>query len=398
MYTHEGPTYFPLRVYLFAVLFTTLAGCGSDRDSIPLVQGSNGAVSISGEAVVGGSLSASVSDPDGVAAGSESYQWYSDGDSIAGATSASYTLTQNEGGELVTVVARYTDNTGLRETVESAPTDIQAAFNLGALYVHGLVDGAVCEIFAVDSSGAAAATALASGTTSSGLASFGELVPVDGTALISCTGGTYVDEATGVVLDAPATRAVVNVVSDAVFTVSPLTEIATQLAAATGDLNTAISTHNVAVATNFGVFGDITVIAPTNLATTAASNDEAGRYATALALISQLDANDPGASSADIITNLSADLANGTFSQSTVDAFDQAVIDVQTSPVAGNLDNDALLAVQSAISNAPEPAQFDGLSATIPNDQVAPLTGNVIVTDVNFGEDRVVAQTNVATT
>ena len=66
-----------------------------------------------------------------------------------------------------------------------------------------------------------------------------QLVPVDGTALISCSGGTYVDEATGLVLDAPATRAVVYVDSDAIFTVSPLTEIATQLAEAAGDLNTA---------------------------------------------------------------------------------------------------------------------------------------------------------------
>ena len=300
--------------------------------------------------------------------------------------------------KLLSVVVRYTDDSGLRETVESASVDIQAAFNLGALYVHGLVDGALCEISAVDSSGVAASTALASGTTSSGLVSFGELVPIDGTALISCSGGTYVDEATGLVLDAPATRAVVNVDGDAIFTVSPLTEIATQLAEAAGDLNTAVSTYNAAIGINFGVSGDITEIAPTNLATTAANNDDAGRYATALALISQLDANDPGASSADIINNLSADLADGTLSQSSLDDFNAAVVDLGTSAVAGNLNNEALLVVESAINNAPEPAVFDGLSATIPNDQATPLAGNVTVTDVNFGEDRVVAQTDVQTT
>ena len=386
------------KVFLFAVLFTTLVGCGSDRDSLPLVAGSNGVASISGDAVVGEALSASVTDSDGVQSGSESYQWYSDGDPISGATSSSYTLTQDEGSESVTVVVRYTDSAGLRETVESAPVDIQAAFALGALYVHGLVDGAVCDISAVDSSGVAESTPLASGTTSSGLVSFGDLVPVDGTALISCTGGTYVDEATGEEFGAPPTRAVVNVVGDAVFTVSPLTEIATQLAAAAGDLNTAISTHNEAVNISFGVFGDITEIAPTDLTTTAASNDEAGRYATALALISQLDANDPDASSADIISNLSVDLADGTFSQSALDDFNQAVTDLGTSPVAGNLDSEALLTVQSAINNAPEPAVFDGLSATIPNDQATPLAGNVTVTDVNYGEDRVIAQTDVQTT
>ena len=386
------------KIFLIAALFTTLVGCGTDRDGTPLVQGSNGVASISGEAVVGETLSAAVSDSDGVQSGSESYQWYSDGDLIAGATSSSYTLSADEGGETVTVVVRYTDTSGLRETVESGPIDIQAAFNLGALYVHGLVDGAVCEISAVDASGVAASTPLASGTTSSGLVSFSGLVPIDGTALVSCSGGTYVDEVTGLVLDAPVTRAVVNVDDDAIFTVSPLTEIATQLAEAAGDLNTAVSTYNNAVGVNFGVFGDITEIAPTNLATTAASNDEAGRYATALALISQVDASDAGATSADIINNLGADLADGTFSQASLDDFNAAVVDLGTSAVAGNLDSTALLVVESAINNAPEPAVFDGLSATIPNDQTMPLAGNVTVTDVNFGEDRVVAQTDVQIT
>ena len=386
------------KVFLCAVLFATLAGCGSDRDSTPLVQGSNGVASLSGEAVVGETLSASISDSDGVRSGSESYQWFSDGDLISDATSSSYTLSADEGGESVTVVVRYTDNSGLRETVESAALDIQAAFTLGALYVHSLVDDAFCEIFAVDSSGVAASTALASGTTSSGLASFGELIPIDGTALISCIGGTYVDEVTGLVLDAAPTRAVVNVDGDAVFTVSPLTEIATQLAEAAGDLNTAISTYNDAIATNFGVYGDITETAPTNLATTAANNDEAGRYATALALISQLDANDPVASSADIINSLSADLLDGTFSQSSLDDINAAFVDLGTSAVAGNLNGEATLIVQDAINNEPEPAVFEGLSATIPNDQAAPLEGNVTVTDANFGEDKVVAQTDVQTT
>ncbi|MGB5447946.1 MAG: VCBS domain-containing protein [Woeseiaceae bacterium] len=386
------------KVLLIAVLFTTLVGCGSDRDGTPLVQGSNGVASLSGEAVVGETLSVLLSDPEGVQPGSVSYQWFSDGDQIPGATAPSYTLSQDEGGESVSVLVRYTDASGLRETVESAPIDIQAAFNLGARYVHGLVDGALCEISAVDASGVAASTPLASGTTSSGVVNFGALVPIDGTALISCSGGTYVDEATGIVLDAPATRAVVNVDSDAIFTVSPLTEIATQLAVAAGDLNTALSIYNAAVSVNFGVFGDITEIAPTNLATTAASNDEAGRYATALALISQVDASDAGASSTDIINNISTDLADGTFSQSTVDTFNAAVTDVGASAVAGNLNSDALLTVQSAINNAPEPAVFDGLSATIPNDQTTPLAGKVIVTDVNFGEDKVVAQTGVQTT
>ncbi|MDJ0759478.1 MAG: VCBS domain-containing protein [Woeseiaceae bacterium] len=386
------------RFYVLAAILATLVGCGSDRDSVPQVGGSNGVVSISGDPVVGGSLFASVTDSDGVQSGSQSYQWYSDGDAIPGATTSGYRLTSDEGGEAVTVIIRYTDDNGLRETVESDPVDIQAAFDLAAVYFHGLVDGALCDISAVDATGVAASTPLASGTTSAGLVSFGPLVPVDGTALISCTGGTYVDESSGNVLDAPDTRAVINVVGDALFTVSPLTEIATQLAIAAGDLNTAISTFNAAVGVNFGVSSDITAILPTELVSEAALNDDAGRYATALALISQLDANDAGASAGDIINDLGADLADGTFSTTTLDDFNTAVVDLGTSAVASNLNNEALLVVQSAINNAPEPAVFDGLSATIPNDQTMQLAGNVTVTDVNFNEDRVVAQTDVQTT
>ena len=229
------------KVFFGAALLATLVGCSSGRDSIPLVQAPNGTASISGDAVVGGTLSASVTDPDGVESGSESYQWVSDGDQIAGATASSYTLTQNEGGEAVSVIVRFTDSAGLRETAVSASVDIQAAFSLAALYVHGPVDAADCDIAAVDPLGVVG-TPLSSGTTVSGSVSFGDLVPVDGTALIACTGGTYVDEATGAVLDAPDTRAVVNVDSDAVFTVSPLTEIAAQLAELAGDLNLATST------------------------------------------------------------------------------------------------------------------------------------------------------------
>ncbi|MEL7024253.1 MAG: VCBS domain-containing protein [Pseudomonadota bacterium] len=385
------------RVVLSVILLALFAGCSSDRDSVPLVESSNGSATISGDAVVGGTVTASASDPDGVVAGTESYQWYSNGAAINGATSASYTLTSAEGGAAVTVVIRYTDSPGLRETVESSPLEIQAAFALGALYVHGLVDGASCEIAAIDATGMVG-TALGSGDSTMGSVSFGDLVPVDGAALISCTGGTYVDEATGNVLDAPDTRAVVNVGADAVFSVSPLTEIAVQLAELAGDLNSAVTTYNESVGINFAVTTNITETTPTDLASTAAANDDAGRYATALALISQLDANDMMASAGQIIADLSMDLFDGTFSQTALDDFGQAIMDIAGSPIAENLNADALMTVEGAINNLPEPATFEGLSASIPNDQTDPATGRVIVNDVNFGEDIVVAQTDVQTT
>ena len=385
------------KVLLISLLSAFLIGCGSDRSNIDPVASSNGSASVSGDAVVGQTLAASITDPDGIEAGSESYQWYSDGALISGATSASYTLSPSEGGGAVRVVVRYTDSAGLRETVESSPLSIQAAFALSATYVHALVDGAACEIAAVGVDGAAG-DSLGAGTTSNGLVSLGSLVPLDGAALVSCVGGTYVDEASGIELDAPMSRAVVNVTGDAAFTVSPLTEIAVALAEQAGDLNQALVQFNASVGVNFAVSENITEVTPSDIASAALDNDEAGKYATALALISQLDATQVTQTAGEVIAAIAADLADGVLTQEAIDAFNQAAIDIASSPVGGNLNADALSQVSGAVNNVPEAATFEGLSASIANDQVAPLTGTVTVNDVNFGEDAATPQTDVATT
>ena len=163
-------------------------------------------------------------------------------------------------------------------------------------------------------------------------------------------------------------------------------------------MNQALSQFNGSVGVNFGVSANITEITPSDIAAAPLSNDEAGKYATALALISQLDATDATKTAAEVIAAIAADLVDGVLSQETIDAFNQAANDITSSPVGGNLNADALSQVSDAVNNVPEPATFEGLSASIPNDQVAPLTGTVTVNDVNFGEDTVVPQTDVATT
>lgn len=61
---------------------------------------------------------ASILDEDGL--GSLSYQWKADGEDIVGATLRTYTLTANEVGKTITVVASYSDNLGNLESVESS--------------------------------------------------------------------------------------------------------------------------------------------------------------------------------------------------------------------------------------------------------------------------------------
>ncbi|EEV87653.1 hypothetical protein HMPREF0198_2185, partial [Cardiobacterium hominis ATCC 15826] len=89
----------------------------------PTPPGTNheGTVSITGEAKVGETLTATVNDDDGVPA-NVTYQWLANGVAIAGATGSSYQLTAAEAGKTISVRATYTDNAQHSEAPTSAAT------------------------------------------------------------------------------------------------------------------------------------------------------------------------------------------------------------------------------------------------------------------------------------
>ena len=180
------------------------------------------------------------------------------------------------------------DNNAGTPTPTPTPT-----FSAEATLVKGLVNGASCELFQVTALGVMG-DSLANGTTLNGQVDFGNSIEYQGTALIECSpGGTYTDEATGNPMVAPMLRAIVDLNGNISSVVSPLTEIATQLAEADGNLNLALSTYNDSVADAFGFDADITNVVPTDLNTTVATDNESGEHGTLLALFSQLNANDP---------------------------------------------------------------------------------------------------------
>ena len=391
------------KTLFYSALFAVLVGCGSSRDTAEGPANLKGSAAIAGELRVGQTLTVSVTEPNGILSGSESYQWYRSAEPldelIAGATSSSYTLTAEDDGEEIYVVIRYTDSLGNRETNVSSPSsEVAGAFTVAVTFIHGLVDGASCNIFELDDAGVASATSAATGSTTAGVVNFDGLVPIDGNALIECTGGTYIDEATLLVLDAPDTRAIVVVDGDTSFTVSPLTEIAAQRAEAEGDFNTALTTHNDLVAAVFGLDGDITEVQPTDLSTTPVSDDAPGAYAIALALLSELDALDPGSTTAEIIEELAADLEDGFLSDEALLDVNAARAELATSPYASQIDFDVVQAVEDALNNTPEPATFEGLNGIATVGSATPATGTVTVSDVNFGEDTIVPQTDTAAT
>ena len=88
-----------------------------------------GAVTISGTAAVGETLTADASavmDPDGPETLQFSYQWLASDVLIAGATSRTYTLTENETGETIRVRASYINGFGAPVNVTSEATESAA--------------------------------------------------------------------------------------------------------------------------------------------------------------------------------------------------------------------------------------------------------------------------------
>ena len=87
-------------------------------------QNHEGTVSITGEAKVGSTLTATVTDGDGFAADNVQYQWLRDGQPIDKANGSTYTLSKDDAGHKITVQATYKDNAGHDENPTSETTDI----------------------------------------------------------------------------------------------------------------------------------------------------------------------------------------------------------------------------------------------------------------------------------
>ena len=89
-----------------------------------------GAPTINGTALVGETLTASmlgISDADGLANASYTYQWLADDADINGATASSYTLVAADAGKAIKVTVSFTDDEGNEESVTSAATGTVAA-------------------------------------------------------------------------------------------------------------------------------------------------------------------------------------------------------------------------------------------------------------------------------
>ena len=156
--------------------------------------------------------------------------------------------------------------------------------SLGAF--NAATKGAVCQFEKPDGS------SLGSGTTGDdGLVNVNLSEDYSGIAIITCTGGTYTDEATGSeVSPAPTLRVALNYSGQTAVIASPVSEIAYQIASANDDLAN-IDYYNADIADELGLDGiDIATQLPTDLNNEAAADDAAGRFGLILAAISQYGA------------------------------------------------------------------------------------------------------------
>ncbi|MFK8014017.1 MAG: chondroitinase-B domain-containing protein [Gammaproteobacteria bacterium] len=99
-----------------------------------------GIATIAGLAQVGETLTAMLSDANGVTTSTPTYQWSANGAAIAGATAATYSPVDADVGATITVTIDYTDDQGFAGSVTSAPTAaVEAAptNTVGAVTITG---------------------------------------------------------------------------------------------------------------------------------------------------------------------------------------------------------------------------------------------------------------------
>ncbi|WP_299574431.1 VCBS domain-containing protein [uncultured Shewanella sp.] len=391
------------------IIATGLLGCGGD-DGAELDGNTRGSIAITGSNFIAGeTISAAATDADGIQADTITYVW------STGTIGTSYTITEADEGTVISVSANYTDDAGFTEGVGASTPTINPTLDVSASIIKGPIDGATCDIFEVDDSGAAVIPEQGTATSdTSGGVTFSN-VHFEGAGLITCTGGTYTDESTGLTLDAPQLRSVVNVVENIIetddegvetllppptYVVSPLTEMAVQNAGS--DLNQFADAAEI-VNARFGIRFDTTEVLPTLVGTVELGADgaeDADRYGSVLALLSQVDADNADADLSTVMQDLASDVADGSFSEESLVTLETAQINLQTtSQVASSVDEALLDVIGAAVgyNNDPVAAIIEGeFGGTVQHTATDPLTGFVTIIDPNFEEDAFVAQTDVA--
>lgn len=261
----------------------------------------------------------------------------------------------------------------------SACTD-DISGSVDAYVAKGPVTGATCNLYRADTNELLAGAA----TSSDGFASFGN-VAFAGVGYVSCTGGTYTDEATGSSKNLSGTlRSGKRFSGSTTFVVTPLTEIAMTKAEAAGGVEANIESFNNSVANEFGLGAvAITEIIPADLNTSVAQDDPAGWYGTVLAAISQyeLDNNFVDGTPINLVLALLTEV-------STIEtgSFPAALANlISNSNISGNVNADVVNAVTAGLGSNPSgtPGEPSSSSSSSSTSSSSTSSGNPTVTTVS---------------
>uniref|UniRef100_UPI0028E9B6A7 family 16 glycosylhydrolase n=1 Tax=Cardiobacterium hominis TaxID=2718 RepID=UPI0028E9B6A7 len=96
----------------------------SEAADIPALSANHqGTVTITGEALVDKTLTATIDDKDGLDPAQAHYQWLVDGKAVDGATNATYKVRPEDAGKAISVHVEYTDNAAHDEKLDSSAAD-----------------------------------------------------------------------------------------------------------------------------------------------------------------------------------------------------------------------------------------------------------------------------------
>lgn len=204
---------------------------------------------------------------------------------------------------------------GINSLLACSSSDTANVNTISGVASKGPISGGHVEVFSLLSDGTKStllktATTGTDGSFNAGVGSY------SGAVLVEVSGGTYIDEATGLQVSNTLMRAAISSVSGQIsVTVTPLTELAVAYAESNGGLTAdTITTSNTFVSNLFGGV-DIIATEPVDVLTTPKNNatqDEI-EYGLMLAAISQLVANDTSITNvSQLIDTMVADLSDGT--------------------------------------------------------------------------------------
>jgi len=219
---------------------------------------------------------------------------------------------------VVLMLGACSGNSSSPPTVAPPPPPPPAGVIVSGAVVDGPVSGATISAFAVSAAGVVGTTAIATATTST-TGTYSLTLPAGTTGAVELvsTGGTFVDDVTGLTVNAPMLDTLIPNVSGSTpitIQITPLTTMATQVALATSSAANPVGTVAVAIDTALGTaLGGQTDIAGTPLVdVTSAGCATAASQASVdaglvLAGLNQLAANN-GVSSADLVAALVVDI------------------------------------------------------------------------------------------